>query len=112
LGYGDQRTCNRRLGPGGLLPPYFFTQGKFLMGLYHEIERGEDGSNMEFELYEDAEGKWRWRLWSASGENIANGGQGWKQKQNAETEIILVRKCLKAKIKNGSGLIENIESFF
>lgn len=82
------------------------------MGLYHEIEFGEDGSGLEFEIYKGEDDKWRWRLWSATRQNIANGGQGWDQKEKAEVEITLVRKCFNAKIKNGDGLVEKIEKDF
>ena len=51
--------------------------------------RGEDapeegGSNATFELFDDAEGKWRWRLVHDNGNIIADGGQGYASKQKAK----------------------------
>ncbi|GAB7089808.1 hypothetical protein JCM18237_00790 [Halorubrum luteum] len=42
------------------------------------------GSNATFELFDDAEGKWRWRLVHDNGNIIADGGQGYASKQKAK----------------------------
>ncbi len=44
----------------------------------------EGGSNATFQLFEDAEGKWRWRLHHDNGNIIADGSQGYSSKQKAK----------------------------
>ena len=53
-----------------------------------DTEKGEEapdegGSDATFELFKDAEGKWRWRLLHDNGNIIADGGQGYASKRNA-----------------------------
>jgi uncharacterized protein YegP (UPF0339 family) len=45
----------------------------------------------EYELYEDAAGEWRWRLIAANGEIIADCGQGYGDRRDAEAGIETVR---------------------
>ncbi|MFC7175762.1 HVO_2922 family protein [Halosegnis marinus] len=45
-----------------------------------------------FELYEDKEGKYRWRLRHANGNIIADSGEGYASKQKAKQGIESVRK--------------------
>jgi amphi-Trp domain-containing protein len=52
----------------------------------------EGGSDATFELYEDAEGKWRWRLVHDNGDIIADGGQGYSSKQKAKQGLGSVQK--------------------
>ncbi|ELZ20821.1 hypothetical protein C475_19518 [Halosimplex carlsbadense 2-9-1] len=54
-------------------------------------EPDEPGSDATFELYEDNEGKWRWRLAHDNGEIIADGGQGYSSKQKAKQGLESVR---------------------
>ena len=52
---------------------------------------------MEYELFqeepedEDAPKEWRWRLWSRNGRNIANSGQGYKNRRDCLHRIELVK---------------------
>jgi len=48
-------------------------------------------SKATFELYEDNEGKWRWRLVHDNGEIIADGGQGYSSKQKAKQGLRSVK---------------------
>lgn len=45
-----------------------------------------------FELYEDAAGEFRWRLVHENGNIIADSGQGYTSKQNAENGIQSVKE--------------------
>lgn len=40
-----------------------------------------------YELYEDEEGDWRWRLVSRNGNIIADSGEGYSSKEGAESAI-------------------------
>ena len=51
----------------------------------------EGGSNATFELFEDNEGKWRWRLVHDNGNIIADSGQGYSSKQKAKQGLESVR---------------------
>lgn len=45
-----------------------------------------------FQLYEDAAGEFRWRLVHENGNIIADSGQGYTSKQNAENGIESVKE--------------------
>ena len=49
------------------------------------------GSKATFELFEDKEGKWRWRLVHDNGNIIADCGQGYSSKQKAKQGLQSVR---------------------
>lgn len=49
-------------------------------------------SQGRFELYEDAGGKWRWRLRHRNGNVIASSGQGYTRKHNAQKGLHGVRR--------------------
>ncbi len=49
-----------------------------------EVEAGDDGSNATFEIYNDNEDKWRWRLRHDNDNIIADCGQGYSSKQKAK----------------------------
>ncbi|WP_436911573.1 DUF1508 domain-containing protein [Halosimplex marinum] len=49
-------------------------------------------SRARFELYEDAGGKWRWRLRHRNGNVVADGGQGYTRKHNAQKGMASVRR--------------------
>jgi len=51
----------------------------------------EGGSKATFELFDDSEGKWRWRLVHDNGNIIADGGQGYSSKQKAKQGLQSVR---------------------
>jgi len=51
----------------------------------------EGGSKATFELFDDKEGKWRWRLVHDNGNIIADGGQGYASKQKAKQGLESVR---------------------
>ncbi|AFK20586.1 DUF1508 domain-containing protein [Haloferax mediterranei ATCC 33500] len=45
-----------------------------------------------FELYADSQGEWRWRLVHDNGNIIADSGEGYSSKQNAEQGIESVKE--------------------
>ncbi|WP_136687693.1 DUF1508 domain-containing protein [Halorhabdus amylolytica] len=49
-------------------------------------------SQSRFELYEDVGGEWRWRLRHRNGNIIAEGGEGYTRKHNAQKGIAGVRR--------------------
>ncbi len=49
-------------------------------------------ANATFELFEDAEAKWRWRLVHDNGNIVADSGEGYTSKQNAERGIESVKE--------------------
>ena len=51
----------------------------------------EGGSDATFELFEDAEGKWRWRLVHDNGNIIGDGSQGYASKQKAKQGLNSVK---------------------
>ena len=51
----------------------------------------EGGSDATFELFEDAEGKWRWRLVHDNGNIIGDGSQGYSSKQKAKQGLTSVK---------------------
>lgn len=56
-----------------------------------------------YELYEDAQGDWRWRLRHANGNVIADSGQGYASKQKAEEGIESVRNNADAPVVETDG---------
>ncbi len=54
-------------------------------------EDDESGSDAVFELYEDAEEKWRWRLVHDNGNIVADCGQGYSSKQKAKQGLESVK---------------------
>jgi len=49
-------------------------------------------SDAEFELYEDSAGQWRWRLRHDNGNIIADSGEGYDNKGDAENGIESVKQ--------------------
>jgi len=49
-------------------------------------------SKATFELYEDREGKWRWRLRHDNGNILADSGEGYASKQKAEQGLESVKR--------------------
>lgn len=50
-----------------------------------------DISQATFEIYEDNEGKWRWRLVHDTGNIIADGGEGYASRQKCREGIESVK---------------------
>ena len=48
---------------------------------------------MTFHIKKDARGEWRWNLKAANGKNIANSGEGYKDKKDCLHAIELVKKA-------------------
>ncbi|MEM6313330.1 MAG: YegP family protein [Planctomycetota bacterium] len=46
----------------------------------------------KFEVYQDKKGEFRWRLKASNGQNIANGGEGYKAKADCMNGIESVKK--------------------
>ncbi|MFA9517389.1 HVO_2922 family protein [Halopenitus sp. H-Gu1] len=49
-------------------------------------------SKATFEMYEDREGKWRWRLVHDNGNIIADGGEGYASRQKCEQGLKSVKQ--------------------
>jgi uncharacterized protein len=47
---------------------------------------------MQFELYRDGNGEWRWRLKAANGQVVATSGEGYVARSDAEHGIELVKR--------------------
>ena len=41
----------------------------------------------QFQIYQDARSEWRWRYVAENGNNMANGGEGYKNKSDCENGI-------------------------
>lgn len=46
---------------------------------------------MSFNMYKDTNGQWRWYLEAANGRKIANGGEGYYNRQDCVDAVNLVR---------------------
>lgn len=47
----------------------------------------------KFEVYKDAGGNWRWRLFAANNQNIASGGEAFSSKQAAQNGCEAVKRA-------------------
>jgi len=56
-----------------------------------DVETDVVASKATFELYEDSADEWRWRLVHDNGNIIADGGEGYSSKQNAENGLESVK---------------------
>jgi len=70
----------------------YASRQKALQGVDSVRSNAPEGSNAEFEVYEDAGGKWRWRLRHRNGNIIADGGQGYSSESAAEEAVARVRQ--------------------
>jgi len=57
-------------------------------------------NNLEFEVYRDMAGEWRWRLWSENGRKIASSGEGYRNKADCLRGIEIVQSS------NGASITE------
>ena len=57
-----------------------------------DVETEVNASKATFEVYEDAEGKYRWRLKHDNGNIIADGSEGYASKQKAKQGLESVRE--------------------
>jgi uncharacterized protein YegP (UPF0339 family) len=62
---------------------------------------GDADSRRTFQVYEDAEGGWRWRLVAGNGRIIADSGEGYRDKQDCLHGIELVKDSKAAKVEGG-----------
>lgn len=53
---------------------------------------------MQYVLYKDANGEWRWRLVAANGKNIASSGEGYANKADCLHAIDLVKSSKDVKV--------------
>ncbi len=53
---------------------------------------------MEFQLYKDKAGEWRWRLLAKNGKKIGTSGEGYKNKADCAHAIELVKSASKATV--------------
>lgn len=53
---------------------------------------------MEYQIYKDVQGQYRWRLVAANGRNIANSGEGYYNKADCQNGINLVKGSNTAKV--------------
>ena len=56
-----------------------------------DVETDVEASKATFELYEDSEGKWRWRLVHDNGNIIADSSEGYASKQKAKQGLTSVK---------------------
>jgi uncharacterized protein YegP (UPF0339 family) len=49
----------------------------------------------KIEIYKDKKGEFRWKLISPNGQQIANGGEGYKSKASCKNGIESVKKNIK-----------------
>ena len=54
---------------------------------------------MYYEIYKDANGQWRWRLWAANYKIIANSGESYYNRSDCEHAISLVKSSYNAPVK-------------
>jgi len=54
---------------------------------------------MYYNLYKDATGQWRWRLYAANNKIIANAGEGYFNKADCLSAIGLVKDSANAPIR-------------
>jgi amphi-Trp domain-containing protein len=67
--------------------------GAYIVDQSKDEEAPDEGdSAATFELFEDSDGKWRWRLVHDNGNIIADGSQGYASKQKATQRLHSVQK--------------------
>ena len=54
---------------------------------------------MYFEMYKDASGQWRWRVYAQNGRMIADSGESYHNKADCEHAISLVKGCASAPVR-------------
>jgi len=54
---------------------------------------------MEYQLYKDAAGYWRWRLKATNGNTIADSAEGYVNKADAEHGIALTKSSYYAPVR-------------
>lgn len=54
---------------------------------------------MYYTLYTDSQGQWRWTLYAANHRKIANSGEGYHNKADAESAIDLVKQSSDASVR-------------
>lgn len=60
---------------------------------------------MYFQIFVDAAGEWRWRLWASNGRIIADSGEGYKNKADCLHGIGLVQSSSRAEIRQSGGTL-------
>ena len=60
---------------------------------------------MRFEIHKDATGDWRWRLRTQNGNVVADSAEGYRQRQDCERGIEIVRAASTATIVDMSAKI-------
>jgi uncharacterized protein YegP (UPF0339 family) len=55
---------------------------------------------MWYEVYCDAHGKWRWRLWSDSGDPIAEASEGYAAKARCLYDLALNKASANAPVRD------------
>ncbi len=55
---------------------------------------------MEYRVYKDSAGEYRWRLVAANGKTIADSGEGYKNKADCLAGITLVKGSANAPVKD------------
>ena len=53
---------------------------------------------MKYQMFRDAQNQWRWRLLAANGQSIAVSGEGYKNKQDCQYAIGLVKNSADAPV--------------
>jgi uncharacterized protein YegP (UPF0339 family) len=69
----------------------YSSRSKARRGIESVRKNAPEGGNADFEVYEDARGKYRWRLRHTNGNIIADSGQGYADESGAEKAVERVR---------------------
>ena len=57
----------------------------------------------EYQIYKDKAGEWRWRFVASNGKNMANGGEGYKNKSDCENGIEKMKNSKNTKVVEVDG---------
>ncbi len=88
----DRRNLFKSVLAGGGV--YWAVAGAAKAGACPTAVRG-----LEFEVYRDERGEYRWRLWSENGNKIAASGEGYRSRSACMRGIEIVRGSFDAGIK-------------
>ena len=91
---GSEGYASKQKAEQGLESVRSNAPGAYVVDLSRDETVDEEcgGSDATFEIFEDKEGKWRWRLEHDNGNIIADGGQGYASKQKAKQGLRSVKQ--------------------
>ena len=83
-GHGDEPTADGDDEDAGTEPTVTARCGAHAAGTANADKPGDTERTSRFEVYEDKAGQWRWRLVHWNGNIIADSGEGYASRSNAE----------------------------